>query len=352
MRLRQIKTDNLIPYERNPRKNDNAVDMVANSIKEFGFKVPIVIDKNKVVVCGHTRLKAAKRLGMEKVPCIVADDLTDEQIKAFRLADNRVAEQAEWDYDILNEEIAEILSFDMEDFGFELFDPEYEHEINKERTQERVKDIVNLGKGHFEGVGKYDIPIIKPVTSLPPIKEWIGFNYVLSDDDPTGKAVHFFMDDYQFERVWNDPERYAEKLSRYACVATPDFSPYGDMPNALQIYNHYRKHWCGAYWQSLGITVIPTIRASTDPRCYEWYLDGEPHNGIVLISSMWTGKDSIRKEFQREYDTMVETLKPTQVLMYGNIPDGINGDIIRIENFTEKRWKNSENKPKISKDVI
>lgn len=89
------------PYANNPRKNDDAVEQVANSIREFGFKVPIIIDKNGEIVTGHTRLKAAKKLGMDKVPCIVADDLTEEQIRAYRLADNKVAEKAEWDFNML-----------------------------------------------------------------------------------------------------------------------------------------------------------------------------------------------------------------------------------------------------------
>ena len=90
-------------YEKNPRKNDNAVEYVANSIKEFGFQQPIVIDKDGVIVAGHTRYKASKKLGLEKVPCIIADDLTDEQIKAYRLADNKVSEKSEWDFDLLGE---------------------------------------------------------------------------------------------------------------------------------------------------------------------------------------------------------------------------------------------------------
>lgn len=106
------------PYEKNPRKNDNAVEYVANSIKEFGFKVPIVIDKDGVIVAGHTRYKASKKLGIEKVPCIIADDLTDEQIKAYRLADNKVSEKSEWDFDLLNNELSEILNIDMEMFDF------------------------------------------------------------------------------------------------------------------------------------------------------------------------------------------------------------------------------------------
>ena len=112
------KLKDIKPYEKNPRKNDSAVDAVANSIREFGFKVPVVIDKDGVIVCGHTRYKAAKKLGLEKVPCVVADDLTEEQIKAYRLADNKVSELAEWDIDLLGEELDGIFDIDMSDFGF------------------------------------------------------------------------------------------------------------------------------------------------------------------------------------------------------------------------------------------
>lgn len=113
----------ITPYEKNPRKNDEAVEYVANSIKEFGFKVPIVIDKNGVIVAGHTRYKAAQELGLEKLPCVIADDLTDEQVKAFRIADNKTSEKASWDNDLLKEELGEILDeFDMTDFGFGEFE--------------------------------------------------------------------------------------------------------------------------------------------------------------------------------------------------------------------------------------
>ncbi len=117
MNMRYYRLEDIKPYENNPRKNDEAVEYVANSIKEFGFKVPIVIDKDKVIVCGHTRYKAAKQLGIDAVPCIIADDLTDEQIKAFRLADNKVGEIAKWDFELLDIELAD-LDFDMSDFGF------------------------------------------------------------------------------------------------------------------------------------------------------------------------------------------------------------------------------------------
>lgn len=341
LKIVMMNVKDLIPYDNNPRINDNAVEYVKNSIKNFGFKVPLVIDKNNVVVCGHTRLKASEELNLKEVPCVIADDLSESQIKAFRLADNKVSEMSLWDKKKLDIELEDIRleDIDMEEYGFEILDKEWEKEINAITTQERVENILNLGLAQFKGEGKYDIPILKPVKKLPKIKEWIGFNYVLSDDDPEGKAVHFFIDDYQFERIWNNIDAYVEKLSKYVCIATPDFSPYGDMPNALQIYNHYRKHWVGAYLQSKGIKVIPTIRCSTDERSMEWYLDGEPHNGIVIISSMWASKKGIDKAFKKEYNTMYETLNPKKVFIYGSEVQGLQGDIEYVKNFTQKRWE-------------
>lgn len=117
MEIVNIAVDKLVPYENNPRNNTEAIQYVANSIKEFGFKVPLVIDSDNVVICGHTRLLAAKQLGLKDVPCVVADDLTDEQIKAFRLADNKVGEIATWDLNKLQLEL-DFLDCNMEDFGF------------------------------------------------------------------------------------------------------------------------------------------------------------------------------------------------------------------------------------------
>lgn len=108
LNIEYIDTEKLIPYINNPRVNDNAVDKVAASIKEFGFKNPILIDKENVIIAGHTRLKAAKKLGLKKVPVIRVEDLTENQIKAFRIADNKTAEFADWDIELLNIELESI----------------------------------------------------------------------------------------------------------------------------------------------------------------------------------------------------------------------------------------------------
>lgn len=118
MEIVMRKVSELTPYENNPRRNDEAVNAVAESIRQFGFKVPMVVDSDGVIVAGHTRYKAAKQLGLDSVPCIIADDLTDKQIKAFRLADNKVSEKAGWDFALLEEELEGLFDFDMESFGF------------------------------------------------------------------------------------------------------------------------------------------------------------------------------------------------------------------------------------------
>ena len=118
MNIQNISLSDIHPYARNPRKNDEAVKNVAASIREFGFLVPLVIDRNHEIVAGHTRYKAAQSLGMKEVPCVIADELTEDQIRAFRLADNKVSEAAQWDMDLLPLELADIV-MPMTDFGFE-----------------------------------------------------------------------------------------------------------------------------------------------------------------------------------------------------------------------------------------
>lgn len=118
MKIQMMDIDSIHPYENNPRKNEKAVEAVANSIKKFGFKNPIIVDRDNVIISGHTRRLASIALGLRKVPVIVGDDLTEDQVKAFRLADNRVAELAVWDEDLLKQEMAKVLDMDLVEFGF------------------------------------------------------------------------------------------------------------------------------------------------------------------------------------------------------------------------------------------
>ena len=136
MQIVEKKISELVEYKNNPRINDDAVEYVMRSIKAFRFKVPIIVDKHNVIVAGHTRLKAAIKLGLESVPCVIADDLTEDEVKAYRLVDNKTAEYALWDEDLLKNELADI-EFDLGDWQFDMPDlsdisaiPDFPKELN------------------------------------------------------------------------------------------------------------------------------------------------------------------------------------------------------------------------------
>lgn len=208
MEVKEMKLADIKPYLKNPRKNDAAVEYVVNSIKEFGFKQPIVIDKDNVIVCGHTRYKASKKLHLSTVPVIIADDLSEEQIKAYRLADNKVAEKAEWDFELLGEELDGILDFDMGDFGFEP-DPEEDQdpeEVEEDEIPESVEsrsklgDIWQLGEHRLIVGDSTDVDTIKRlmngatadmVFTDPPY----GYNYQSNMREKTEKYDVIMNDD-------------------------------------------------------------------------------------------------------------------------------------------------------------
>lgn len=190
----------------------------------------------------------------------------------------------------------------------------------------------NLASAKFEGVGKYNIPEIKPVHECD-VTKWIGFNHVKAyetkKDNSTG--VHFFIYDYHFERLWNTPDKYISALSRYGCVLSPDFSMFPDFPFAVNIFNHYRKHWLAAYWQSKGITVIPSI-CWNDEASYDWCFEGEPKNSIVAVSDVGC-RQSKRAElgFKRGYEEMLRRLNPSKIILYtGVAKNDYPGDIVCI----------------------
>ncbi|MBO5449399.1 MAG: DUF4417 domain-containing protein [Ruminococcus sp.] len=193
----------------------------------------------------------------------------------------------------------------------------------------------NLQHGFFEAEGKYDIPKLTG-SDVDEIPELIGFNYAKTAKDRTDKGVHFFLDDYQFTRVWNNPTNYIELLKQFRIVLTPDFSLYSDFPRAMQIYNHYRKHWLGAYWESNCIKVIPTICWS-DESSFEWCFEGEPVGSIVAVSSVGTQQNkNSKRAFLLGYEKMLERLQPETIIFYGNIPDECKGSIVRIKTFQDK----------------
>lgn len=142
MNVKELPLGDIHPYEDNPRFNADAIEKVAASIKEFGFLVPIVVDKNNVIAAGHTRYEAAKMLGLEKVPCVIEDTLNEKQIRAFRLADNKVAEIASWDFGKLQKELSDLSDmFNFQDFGFTTFSQDFSTEQEEESgSSEETED--------------------------------------------------------------------------------------------------------------------------------------------------------------------------------------------------------------------
>lgn len=212
MQIIEKSIDELKPYEKNPRKNDKSVDKVAQSIDQFGFRVPVVIDKDNVIVCGHTRYKAAKKLHLASVPCVVADDLTDEQIKAYRLADNKVGEDSEWDIDLLQGELDDIIDIDMADFGFDLTaaenkvveDDDFEMSVPEE-PKSKLGDIYQLGRHRL---------MCGDSTNIENVKQLVGgaqIDLLLTDppynvnyEGNAGKIKNDNMEDTAFRKFLTD----------------------------------------------------------------------------------------------------------------------------------------------------
>lgn len=187
----------------------------------------------------------------------------------------------------------------------------------------------NLDLSTFAAQGPYSIPIIRPV-QLDEKIDWIPFNCANTDRNRESHGIHFFIDDYLFQRVWNDPRRYCTLLSEFRAVMSCDFSMFTDYPVAVQIYNHFRKHQLAAYWQWLGLTVIPSICWS-DQASYDWCFDGEPVGGTVAVSSVGTQKSPAARElFLGGYREMMRRLKPSKVIFFGDVPAGCDGNIERV----------------------
>lgn len=191
----------------------------------------------------------------------------------------------------------------------------------------------NLDKAIYGGIGKFDIPQIAPYNGDINIDYWLGFNYVKQDYYcRKNVGVHFCLDDYQFETIWNYPNKYINNFQKCGIICSPDFSLYSDFPKAIQIYNHYRKHWLARFYQDRDCVVIPTI-AWSDRDSYSWCFDGEPKHSIVAISSTGTLKQKGSIDlFTEGIKEMVKRLEPTKILCFTTTD---NFDKIKIMDYME-----------------
>ena len=208
---------------------------------------------------------------------------------------------------------------------------------DKNSTRFLEQNICNLAYAQFKGVGEFDIPEMLPV-SVENLKEipLQGFNFALKEQHPEKIGVHFFLHDYQFERVWKYPDRYLDVLKKFAYVLSPDFSPYADAPKALQIYNLYRNRWCGRYWQEHGITVIPTFTMG-NVDLFNTFCAGIPKHSTIAVSTMGEGRWGQYDSLKAFWDTMLWKLKPETILLYGkDLSKELSGNIVFKQMISSK----------------
>lgn len=312
-----MKLSDIIPYERNAHENKANVPKIAESIKEFGFIGQIALESREhpVIVAGHHRVEACKLLGWDEIPdenIAFCDHLSEDQVKALRLADNRLGE-GKWNRAMLREEVRALqkANIDMSRYNFDF------KSKMKPYGAERLR---GNNEWHLEICerddceGEFELPPLKPVDAKPP--DLISFNFCKSAKDFT-PGVHFCIDDYQFERVWNDPYKYIDLLKKFDSVVCPDFSIYTNMPYPMKLWNIYRSRMLGYFWQRNGIKVIPNVTFS-DPPSYRYCFDGIPQGGTIFISTVGMMRQTqAHEDIRKAFDIIQKKIKPSRILHLG-----------------------------------
>lgn len=323
LKVEYLKTESLEPYPGNAKLHPaEQVEQIKKSIVEFGFNDPVAIWKNNEIIEGHGRVIAALELGIDKIPVIRLDSLTDDERRAYMLVHNQLTMNSGFDYDLLQLELDDLQELNLSDFGLELkpFEPPADEHDPEDGwygdERERTFQSVNLYDYDEERTaGFYQMPVIEKTDHEP--EALMTFNYALNTDD-FKKGICFYIDDYQFERLWNEPHKYMERLAMFDCCLTPDFSLYTDMPIAMQVWNTYRSRLIGQIMQDYGITVIPTLSWSNKDS-YKFCFDGIEPGGTVSVSTVGVMNSKDAKEIWRKgMDEAIKRVQPTLILAYGS----------------------------------
>lgn len=335
-----MNTEKLKPYENNPRFNDNAVDAVAKSIENFGFKVPIVVDKYNVIVTGHTRLKAAQKLGLAQVPVIVADDLTPEKIKAFRLADNKVSELADWDFSKLEAELAG-LEMDMTAFNFDMKELSKEFDKNKEVTEDDFDVDAELNNGEEPTVKRGQV--------------WkLGNHYLMCGDSTSKEDVSKLMQSeidgggnglikadmvftdppygVDYKGINNDSRKGLEQLLDNAFENMKNFSKKGasvycfHSDKCADIFQNVFRKYCNfssmVIWKKQSLVLSQTdFQSIHEPCMYGWFNNGT-HNFYAdrKQTSVW--------EYDRKSIEGHTTPKPVELIAHALTCSSKDGETV------------------------
>lgn len=209
-------------------------------------------------------------------------------------------------------------------------------------NESKFKTLTHYNLQYYDDLmtaGDYELPIIKGTYHVP--DNLIGFNYMLSTTK-YDNGVHFYLDDYQFERIWNVPERYVERLKKFDCVLSPDFSLYVDMPMAMKIWNVYRSRLIGQIMERNGIQVIPTV-SWAEKETFKFCFDGLPENKVLSVSTVGVQRDKIaRNLWQYGMDELIDRLHPQTLLIYGNPIQYTYPDELKVCYFNNTNTKRFE----------
>lgn len=346
LEVEYVRLNTIKPYIRNAKKHPKEqIAQIAQSIEEFGFNDPIAVWHGEIVE-GHGRYLAARLLGLDVVPIIRLDELTDEQRRAYTLVHNKLTLNSEFDVKMLDFELKNI-DLDLSAYDFELPEKKAKAENITDRETDPLPRLQHNCFDNFERefrpevCGKYDIPKLAKTKTTG--KEFARFCDWKETDDHGKLIAHFYYDDYKFIATWRDPDIYVDRLRAFKAVIAPDFSLYTDFPLALQIMSCYKRNWLGAYWQSIGLDVIPDV-VWGEEKTFEFCFDGIPKGGTVAVSSVGVKRDkewngSGGDIFRKGYDEMLRRLEPKTVLYYGDMIDGLEGNIIRIPSYYEQKRK-------------
>lgn len=346
LKIEYVDIASIKPYKNNAKEHPREqIEQIKNSISEFEMIDPIGIWNNEIVE-GHGRYVACKELGYDKVPVIRLDHLTDEERKAYTLIHNQLTMNTGFDLDILQKEIDKLKTINMKDFGFDIGlrieEPAIETNVDKPNERERTFNTYNLYLYDPDNVdGKYEMPIIENDNYIP--NDLIGFNYAMSNKNKHC-GIHFYLDDYQFERIWNNPDDYIDVLQEYDCILSPNFSIYVEMSLSMQIWNTFRSRLIGQYYQSLGLKVIPTL-CWAEEDTFEFAFDGIPKGSVVSISTI-SVKGEYLEMWKKGIDELIKRIEPSAILVYGGKIDYDFKDtkVIYYNNKVVDRLNNLERK--------
>ena len=349
-----VSVDDLKPADYNPRvelkPGDKEFEKIKRSIQEFGYSAPIIVNNDLTVIGGHQRLSVMKTLGYKEIE-VAQVDLNKSEEKALNIALNKII--GYWD----DEKLADLFQ-ELQDEDYDLnltgFDEEVEQLFSED--DESVEDLADKENARMNTIKQYNLHLYDPydvdgLWQMPIIHNdgyvptrMIGFNYAKTSDAEDA-TIHFFVDDYQFERLWNTPELYIETLSKFEALLTPDFSLYTNMPLPMKMWNVYRSRLLGNYWQRQGLRVIPTI-SWCEADTYQFCFDGIPEGSIVAVSTIGVKRQSENFDIWKNgMDAMIELIKPSIVLVYGGEVEYDYPSDIQIKYFSNEvtdRMKNSK----------